>query len=1013
MAAKKEVRSLTVEPGGMSPHEALLKIRAAKKAGDKAQWNVIVRKGFYVLPESLTLLPEDSGTPEAPVYWIGEGEGCVFSGGAEITGWTNEGKGVWSADLPRGKDGAPLFFEELWVNGRRAQRARLPHAGFCHLKTPESKQVKRGGKTCFAETAFLTGKEAAVLGKLSKKELGDVQMCVVKSWSFARRILRGFDAKTGRIETHSPVTWTQWQQWTEEGALVCFENVRGAFTQAGEWFYDRAAGKVKYRPIKGEKMAGLRVVAPTAKLSRLVDIAGEPEKGKYVHDIHFSGISFEFTDAKTYPTGVILAAKAEVAADANGPTESWQYQAAQGYDGAVTANGACRITWDGCTVRHTANYAFRFNDGCSAVRIDNSLLEDLGAGGVWIGARKGTVAAEDGDGVRRRVYTKRSPLSTYDNHVTNCVIREGGRFNPEGTGVAITHASDCTVRHCDIYDFYYTGVSVGWTWGFAGSVAQRNEIAFNRIYDLGKGVMSDMGGVYTLGTSYGTKVHDNVIHDVRSYAYGGWALYTDEGSEGIVMERNLCWNTTDGGFHQHYGTGCIIRNNIFAWNRTLGAVRMYRDCVQDIPCTLNFVNNIVLVREGPLAGLGVRNVGGVWANNLWWDVSGKAELDGLGWDEWKVCGKETNGQLADPLFYDADNFDFRLKAKSPAFKLGFQAWDYSRAGAGKIDVPWPAKAICLEAPRPESLKRFCAFIRNRLAKDGFGTIVLRTNYRYAFASHPECRDSAALSAADVKAILAVCRACGIKLIPKINLFGHQGGRNGVVGGGLLKAYPDMDESRGKATVRENYCRSICPKHPKALAYATDLAVELAEVFESDKVHLGCDEVFEIGSCERCKDTLTAQLFSDWVNGLSRGLAKRGVASMIWGDRLIDSAQAEGDIWDASDNGTAAAIQTLDRDIVICDWRYWVRDNGYPSVGIFADAGFKIWLCPWCNAAAARRYIDYAARHDKGHILGVMLTTWYGADEIMDAIEGKSVDRLSATAQTHVKGVAEVYKLFCE
>ena len=99
-----------------------------------------------------------------------------------------------------------------------------------------------------------------------------------------------------------------------------------------------------------------------------------------------------------------------------------------------------------------------------------------------------------------------------------------------------------------------------------------------------------------------------------------------------------------------------------------------------VPCTLNFVNNIVVVREGPLVGRGPRGVGGVWANNLWFDYSGKPELDGLDWAAWAACGKETGGRYADPLFENPDADDFRLKPDSPAFALGFKAWDFSQAG---------------------------------------------------------------------------------------------------------------------------------------------------------------------------------------------------------------------------------------------------------------------------------------------------------------------------------------------
>ena len=589
---------------------------------------------------------------------------------------------MWSASIPAAPDGKPAYFEQLWVNGRRADRARLPNTGYFNIRRPAI-APDPAVKGRYVENATITNTEVAVLADLPKDELPYAQMCVVHKWSFARRILREVDAMTTNgltVRTWSPSPWNGWQNWNEKETLVHFENVRTAFDAPGEWFYDVKAAKVLYRPLPGEDMAKATIVAPSAKISQLVAFRGDPDKGAYVHDVSFRNITFAHSDV-TPSSGTAIRAEhpaVKFVGGGLGPTESWQHQAASGSDGAVTLQGAQRISFEGCRVRNTGNYAMRFNDGCTSNRVVGCTLFDLGAGGVWMGSGVGHVAK--GETMKRRVIKTLAPRSTAFNLIDNCTIRQGGRFNPEGTGVAYTHVSDSKVLHCEIHDFFYTGVSVGWTWGFQGSIAQRNEIAFNKIYDLGKGIMSDMGGVYTLGTSYGTTVHDNVIHDVWSYSYGGWALYTDEGSEGIVMERNLCWNTTDGGFHQHYGAGCIIRNNVFAWNKMLGAVRMARQVVQDIPCTLNFVNNIVLVREGPLVGRGPRGVGGVWANNLWWDVSGKPELDGLDWEKWAACGKETGGKYADPQFEDAAGYDFRLKSTSPAFALGFKAWDFTQAG---------------------------------------------------------------------------------------------------------------------------------------------------------------------------------------------------------------------------------------------------------------------------------------------------------------------------------------------
>lgn len=623
-----------------TPARAREAVRALRRNQPERRPPVVVmlRGGDYPLTETLRLTPEDSGSAASPTVWRAyPGERPVLSGGKPLTGWTVGADGRWRVQVAN-PVGSEWRFQQLFVNGQRRSRPRLPKTGFYYVagEVPPSAAAGATGADRFR---YRPGDIEA-----GWRNLQDIEALCFQQWSMGRERLASVDP-AARVVSFAGPTWNAgWMGGLNRGNRYLLENVVEALTEPGEWYLDRQTRELTYLPMPGETPDQATVVAPC--LEHVVELVGDATLGAEPEHIRFEGIAFEHTNWVT-------------------PDAGWNFpQAEAAMPAAVTCTDTRDCVWDGCTFRGVAGYAIEFGRACQRNRVENCVMVDLGAGGVRIG---------------ELFYRADESQCASDQVIRNNLIRGGGRTHPAGMGVVIGGSPRNVIDHNEIVDFYNTGISIGWSWGYGPSNAHDNTVSYNRIHQLGQGLTSDMGGIYTLGLHDGTVLHDNVIYDVSCYppGYGGWGIYFDEGTTHIVAERNLVYGTSSGSFHQNYGKENVLRGNILA----LAATGQLQRSREHDHLAFTVEGNIIYWDRGTLLGAPWPEDQFRFDRNLYWEASGaEVRFGGLSLAEWQALGRDAHSRVADPLFVDPAHGDFTLRAGSPALEMGFVPLTPEEAG---------------------------------------------------------------------------------------------------------------------------------------------------------------------------------------------------------------------------------------------------------------------------------------------------------------------------------------------
>jgi Right handed beta helix region len=613
---------------------------------------ILIRQGVYLLNEPVVFAPEDSGL----LLSAYRSEKPTFSGGRKINGWKEvefSGKKLWATDIPNIREGK-WFFRELWINGRRAVRARHPNHGYLSVaELLDSNPDWTKGLTRFRfREGDLRAWPAAT----------NAEVIVFNRWVESRLPIASVDEKQ-RTVTFGKRSVFQ----LAPGDLYYVEHTPDILDEAGEWYLDRKAGRIYYQPQPGDKIDHIEAVAPV--LSQVVRIEGNPEAKQFVERIEFKGLTFSHTEW-CFPEGFQSAKnKPQISPEPQAEVGGFA-QAAIGVPATVWGEGVHQCVFDNCTFSNLGNYGLELARGCVSNRIVSCEFADLGAGGLKIG-----------ETAIRQNKTEQSGF----NEIADCNIHDGGKIFASAIGVWIGQSPNNRITHSLIHDFFYTGISIGWTWGYGPSLATNNLVAFNHVHHIGVKsdgdgpVLSDMGGIYTLGKQPGTRILNNLWHDIAGIQYGGWGIYFDEGSSGILAASNVVYRTTHGGFHQHYGETNLVRNNVFAFGRDQQLQRSREEPHR----SFSFETNIVYFDSGTLMASEWSGTNFLIDWNIYFDARPNAKemtFANAPLGKWREQGKDRNSILADPLFVSPKEYDFQLRSNSPALKIGFEPIDLSRAG---------------------------------------------------------------------------------------------------------------------------------------------------------------------------------------------------------------------------------------------------------------------------------------------------------------------------------------------
>ncbi len=522
--------------------------------------------GIYRLYEPLCLRPEDSG-----LQLVGSGD-THLTGSVQVKGWKKTGR-CYEADVPD-FNGRPFDFRQIWVNGRKAVRARSVSDWD---KMPSILNYDKKNRILWVpkRAVMQVMKEKKENSKLNLQDnrYEGLELVLHQMWEIG--ILRVKDIRvegdSAAVIFHNPEArlqfshpWPSPMYHSRHDSPFFFVNSLSLLDKPGELYHNIRTGKLYYMPRKGEDMSTADVEVPV--LETLVKITGVLDRK--VSNICFDSIDFNYTTwmRPSYKGHVPLQAgmylteayKLHPQIDRQNnhklDNQGWLGRA----EAAIEVDNADRIDFLNCRLEHLGGSGLDYVSGCHYGKTFNCIFRDIALNGFVDGSFSPEGQEAHLPYCPRDVRVVCSHQAVLHNQFSNIANEDWGCV-----AIAAGYVSNINIEYNDVHDISYTGISLGWGWNRDSVCMHDNYVAYNHIYNYARH-MYDCAGIYTLGNQPGTVIEYNQVSDIAHPSYvhdpDHWFyLYTDEGSSNITLRNN--WTPSEKYLKNATGPGNIWDNN--------------------------------------------------------------------------------------------------------------------------------------------------------------------------------------------------------------------------------------------------------------------------------------------------------------------------------------------------------------------------------------------------------------------------------------------------------------------